>query len=200
MSRYEKQSKIVEARINGIENSRDRSSDLKRISLISNEISPRGYETWVDCPSSIASEFELGQTVQLEVLAGTLAPGKPDYFNQYPLTILRHLNPKSAEPVDSEEEPDEEGDSAGEPEPDLYVPQTRYEVGALIGNAGHKASRLIGSWMFSHQGELPTYEDLVAMAKSTEKLTLLIMAGSKALEGSNDENAAVSEESGGGSG
>ena len=195
MSRFENQSKIVHARVNGIENSRDQNPDVKRVSLISNEISPKGFETWVNCPSSIASELELGQTVQLEVLAGALQPGKPDYFNQYPLTILRHLKPKSAEPEDSEE-----GAAAEEPEPDLYVPQTRYEVGALIGNAGHKASRLIGSWMFSHQGELPTYEDLVAMAKSTEQLTHLIMAKSKALEESNDENAAVSEESGGGSG
>ena len=195
MSRFENQSKIVHARVNGIENSRDQNPDVKRVSLISNEISPKGFETWVNCPSSIASELELGQTVQLEVLAGALQPGKPDYFNQYPLTILRHLKPKSAEPEDPEE-----GDSAEETEPDLYVPQTRYEVGALIGNAGHKASRLIGSWMFSHQGELPTYEDLVAMAKSTEQLTHLIMAKSKALEESNDENAAVSEESGGGSG
>ena len=189
MSRFENQSKIVDAKINGIENSRDQSSDLKRVSLISNEISPKGFETWVNCSPSIASEFELGQQVQIEVLAGALQPGKPDYFNQYPLTIVRHLKPKSVDPEDLEE-----GAAAEEPEPNLYVPQTRYEVGALIGNAGHKASRLIGSWMFSHQGELPTYEDLVAMAKSTEKLTLLIMAGSKALEESNDENAPVSQQ------
>ena len=199
MSRFENQSKIVHARVNGIDNPRDQNPDLKRVGLISNEISPKSFEVWVNCPSSIASGLELGQTVQLEVLAGTLPAGKPDYFNQYPLTILRHLKPKSAEPEDPEEGPDEEGDSEGEPEPDLYVPQTRYEVGALIGNAGHKASRLIGSWMFSHQGELPTYEDLVAMAKSTEQLTHLIMARSKALQESNDEGLGVSEESGGGS-
>ena len=93
MSRFENQSKIVHARVNGIENSRDQNPDVKRVSLISNEISPKGFETWVNCPSSIASELELGQTVQLEVLAGALQPGKPDYFNQYPLTILRHLKP-----------------------------------------------------------------------------------------------------------